>query len=342
MEEPVRKYTPCLTIAKFEQLAIGDQKTQTRTATTTTTTTTMTTTAASASGGGGRERGETSPLASPRSGSNKILSSSPQRVPKELWRMVNDLYQHFIKEKGLFIETGNQMELIELREALDMGIPFPKHSGFSMAELLLSWLQSLRGSVIPDEVLVGIENLPELPKDAAQAAQISMENLRNTYRIGCRTLLDGLSPVRYNTFIYIVSFLKEILKHHPSNKLTPQKLAKVFSRCLLSPIPSTSIRHDMNSKSDTNSRTSNGGSSGNSSSSNCGGGGGGGTMMLSVSPQQATTTASTATSTCFIQMEEETTISHLNFSSAQRTQQFIVRAEKLERMLLFFFSTSTI
>lgn len=150
-------------------------------------------------------------------------NSTSQKVPKELWRMVNDIYQHFMQDKNLFVEGGNKTELAQLREALDTGQPFPPHSGYSTAELLLTWLQSLRQRVVPDEIL---------------GAAISSAN--GNLSAACRSLLDMLPPVRYNVVIYLVSFLREVLKHSATNKLTAEKLAFVFSRCLVSPYQAAS------------------------------------------------------------------------------------------------------
>ncbi|EGZ10567.1 multiple inositol polyphosphate phosphatase-like protein [Phytophthora sojae] len=139
-------------------------------------------------------------------------------VPKELWRMVNDIYENYMQEKNLFVEAGSKVEIVQLREALDTGAPLPTHSGYSMAELLVRWLQALRQSVVPDEAL---------------AAAVTSAN--GNMAQGCRALLDALSPVRYNVVVYLVSFLREVLKHNATNKLTPEKLAFVFGRCLVSP-----------------------------------------------------------------------------------------------------------
>jgi hypothetical protein len=131
--------------------------------------------------------------------------------------MVNDLFQHSMQERNLFVEPGNKQELVVLREALDTGAPFPPHTSYSMAELLLAWLQSLRGSVVPDDIIV-------------QALANGAGNVTQT----CRLLLDTLPPVRYNVLVYIVAFIKEVLKHVQGNKLTAEKLSYVFSRCIVS------------------------------------------------------------------------------------------------------------
>lgn len=49
----------------------------------------------------------------------------------------------------------------------------------------------------------------------------------------CRQSLLLLTPAHYNAFIYLVSFLRECLKHADSNKLSPAQLVLVFAGCLM-------------------------------------------------------------------------------------------------------------
>lgn len=49
----------------------------------------------------------------------------------------------------------------------------------------------------------------------------------------CRQALLLLTPAHYNAFIYLVSFLRECLKHADNNKLTPAQLVLVFAGCLM-------------------------------------------------------------------------------------------------------------
>lgn len=147
----------------------------------------------------------------------RVSGGSVQKIPKELWRMVNDIYEHAMDDVDLFLEPGDQAEIVQLREALDTGHEFPAHRGSSTAELLVSWLQSLRESVIPDDVLVSA-----LANGHANVAQT------------CRLLLDQLSPLRFNVIIYLISFLKELLNRRQTNRSNPEALAAVFSSCLVS------------------------------------------------------------------------------------------------------------
>ncbi|ETW04415.1 hypothetical protein H310_04696 [Aphanomyces invadans] len=129
-----------------------------------------------------------------------------QKIPKELWRMVDALYTHGLDAPNIFLDT-DQSEAAVLREALDTGAPFPVHRPQSMAALLVHWLQSLRESVVPEASL-----------SADTTASVTV---------------DGLATVHFNTFIYVSSFLREVLLHTPRNLLNTSKIAHVFGRCLL-------------------------------------------------------------------------------------------------------------
>ncbi|OQR85018.1 inositol polyphosphate 5-phosphatase [Achlya hypogyna] len=138
--------------------------------------------------------------------------ASVQKIPKELWRMVDALYVHGLRTPHLFLDTAKEAvaEAPAIREALDAGTAFAPHRPQSMASVLLHWLQTLRESVVPEQAL----------------------NLESP-----RAVVDALSPIHYNTFIYVLSFLRELLKHSDDNQLHVSKLAPVFGRCLLGYAP---------------------------------------------------------------------------------------------------------
>nr|CCA22575.1 inositol polyphosphate 5phosphatase putative [Albugo laibachii Nc14] len=148
--------------------------------------------------------------------SERASDAQHQQIPKELWRIIDDLYQFSLGKRNLFVEAGNPSEMQGLREALDTGSTFPTHSAHSMAEVLLTFLQSLNENVIREDFL-------------SHAYANGHGNIAQT----CRQLLHALPPLRYNIFIYILAFLKEVLVHQQSNMLTPEKLSYVFSRCLV-------------------------------------------------------------------------------------------------------------
>ncbi|OQS05047.1 inositol polyphosphate 5-phosphatase [Thraustotheca clavata] len=139
-------------------------------------------------------------------GAIKRDSNSVQRIPKELWRMADDLYTSGLNTPNLFLEHAAEAETQIIREALDTGSAFTSHRPQAMASVLLHWLQTLRESVLPEQIL----------------------NLESS-----RAILDSLAPIHYNTFIYLLSFLREVLNHGSENNLHVSRLACVFSRVLL-------------------------------------------------------------------------------------------------------------
>jgi hypothetical protein len=45
--------------------------------------------------------------------------------------------------------------------------------------------------------------------------------------------LEQLPPLNYNVFVYLISFFREVLKHHESNRLNTDKLATICCKTLL-------------------------------------------------------------------------------------------------------------
>ena len=43
------------------------------------------------------------------------------KIPKELWRLVDYIYKHGMRENGLFQESGNPRDFEIIREKLDTG-----------------------------------------------------------------------------------------------------------------------------------------------------------------------------------------------------------------------------
>jgi inositol polyphosphate 5-phosphatase INPP5B/F len=149
--------------------------------------------------------------------------ASHLRIPKELWRVVDYLFRNCTEEEDLFLETGDSNEMAQLREALDTGVEFAaKIYPHSMAETLLRFLESLEMPVIPYQLYNQLL--------AAAAAQSPTQ---------AKAVIARLPEVYYNTFFYIVAFLREMLQLSPKNKLTPEKLAFVFSSVLIRPPPGT-------------------------------------------------------------------------------------------------------
>lgn len=149
----------------------------------------------------------------------EIEKFSKLRVPKELWRIVDYIYKNCMDEEDLFLESGDQEEMERIREALDTGAEFGKvDNPHSMAETLLTFLGSLSEPVIPSDKY---RQVLEASQSYAHARQ----------------MVSTLPEVHFNVFYYLMAFLRVVLQHEQKNKLTPEKLALVFSNVLI-PQPS--------------------------------------------------------------------------------------------------------
>jgi len=144
---------------------------------------------------------------------SKVLS-----VPKELWRIVDYIFRHGMDHAGLFITGGKQEEIDKIRECLDTGQEFAKYSMHSMGEVLIAFLKSLSEPVYP----------PSLVEQYSEGMALNA---------WCKQSLLQLSPAHYNVFIYMTSFLREVLKHSAKNKLTAGQLVLIFSQCLMQAAP---------------------------------------------------------------------------------------------------------
>lgn len=136
-------------------------------------------------------------------------------IPKELWRIVDAIYGKGLHEKELFTASSYDEEVHNIREALDTGEPFGEFHVHSMADVLVSFLTSLSDTIVPTSLFPNLE--------------IDAQNLQSY----ARELLEGLPPIHYNVFVYMISFFRECLSHHKSNQLTTVKLARLCVTCLV-------------------------------------------------------------------------------------------------------------
>ncbi|XP_078485744.1 inositol polyphosphate 5-phosphatase OCRL isoform X2 [Ciona intestinalis] len=149
----------------------------------------------------------------------KHHSSQMLNVPKELWRLLDHLYQYARHQPDLFQKPGLHEELKMIQENLDsqlptVGTPLPG-SNHSVAEALLVFLEALPEPVIPFEFY-------------PMCLQIY-----NNYDQG-QELIHKMPPHHVNVFNYIISFLQELPKYE-ENGLNLHLLATIFSGLLLRP-----------------------------------------------------------------------------------------------------------
>ena len=60
------------------------------------------------------------------------------------------------------------------------------------------------------------------------STEIDSQNIQMT----ARRVLEELAPIHYNVFVYVISFLREVLGQRQQNLVTPAKLARICSTCL--------------------------------------------------------------------------------------------------------------
>ena len=129
-------------------------------------------------------------------------------VPKELWRIIDALYERGLDERDLFMARGDPDEICRVRECLDNGTAFEKVGVHSMAQVLTSFLSNLSTPIVPESLF------PTQDIDAQNIQAFT------------RQFLEDMLPVPYNVFIYIISFFREVLLHKQRNRLSPAKVAR--------------------------------------------------------------------------------------------------------------------
>lgn len=141
-------------------------------------------------------------------------------VPKELWRIIDAIYEKGVGEPHLFVEQGVPEEVNRIRECLDTGSRFGQFKIHSYADALISFLESLSSPVVPSQLFPSVE--------------IDSVNLQSS----ARRLLEELPPVHYNIFVYVISFFREVLVHRERNLLSAAKVARV---CCTTMAPGTGL-----------------------------------------------------------------------------------------------------
>mmetsp|Transcript_19002 Transcript_19002/g.26730 ORF Transcript_19002/g.26730 Transcript_19002/m.26730 type:complete len:284 (+) Transcript_19002:247-1098(+) len=143
----------------------------------------------------------------------KVNPEAVLTLPKELWRLVDFIYRKGIDEEDLFLTSGDYNQIADIRECLDTGRAFRDFSVHSMAEALIQFLVNLSEPIFSTSIV---------------------DDLRSDSNINdfCKQALLRLTPIHYNTFIYLISFLREVLKHTKANKLTSTKIVPLFAKCI--------------------------------------------------------------------------------------------------------------
>jgi len=163
-----------------------------------------------------------------RRGAEEDLSPAPSEeshaqklgIPKELWRLVDALWSgKALQEKDLFQAVADPSEVAAIRESLDCGADFPLHCApHAYTEALTT--------------LLGALPRPLLPPDLYPTVEVD----ESSHRQLCKRFLDALPPLSYNVFVYMTSFLREVLAQQNYNRTSADKLALVCLGCMTPPM----------------------------------------------------------------------------------------------------------
>ena len=148
----------------------------------------------------------------------KHISKPPLSLPKEIWRLVDALVSgDALREKDLFAAPAVPEELVTIREALDCGQEFTVAcSPHSYAHALQDLLCALP--------------VPLLAFELYPVAEVETQQLR----VWARRFLDALQPVQYNVFVYLCSFLREVLALREFNRCTEERLVELCLQTMTS------------------------------------------------------------------------------------------------------------
>ena len=141
------------------------------------------------------------PLPSANTSANESNQTGQMSIPKELWRLVDALWQGGMRERDLFVSSADPSEVSCIRECLDTGTQFPSCSAHSIVEALLQFISSLPQPLLPPDLY------PTL-------ADVEPPNLR----AWSRNFLEQLPPINYNVFVYLLSFERELLALREFNR----------------------------------------------------------------------------------------------------------------------------
>ncbi|XP_065351777.1 inositol polyphosphate 5-phosphatase OCRL isoform X1 [Cloeon dipterum] len=157
-----------------------------------------------------------------KAGVNPPKEQTPLPVPKEIWFLVDHLYKLGLEQQHLFEHPGLHTELILIRNWLDEGSKEPiPGSVHSVAEALLLLLESTAEPVVPFSLHA---KCLDASSNYAQSKEI----------------VNQLPIHRKNIFLYLCSFLQELLNYSNRNGLDAKTLATLFGGVFLREPPRTS------------------------------------------------------------------------------------------------------
>lgn len=143
-----------------------------------------------------------------------VTVSTALSVPKELWRLIDAIHHKGIQTPGLFVESGLREEVSRIRECLDTETAFGQFRLHSYTEALVAFLSSMSAPIVHTRMFPAVE------LDAQNVQSIA------------RRFLEDLTPIHYNTFVYVISFFRQVLTMRNHNGLSAAKAARICVRCM--------------------------------------------------------------------------------------------------------------
>ncbi|KAJ3431209.1 hypothetical protein M0812_02885 [Anaeramoeba flamelloides] len=164
-------------------------------------------------------------------GNRNVKKNVSSFIPKELWKLVNYINENCLDYPGIFMQQGFSKENQKIRDILDNDVDFAfDGSPLSVSETILHFLNSIAVSVIP-----------------VQFYKICLESVKS--KRDCFEIIKQLPIIHQNVFIYLISFLKQLLKYGKKNKLEKDSIALIFSTVILrSPTKQISSKKDRKDK----------------------------------------------------------------------------------------------
>ncbi|XP_074596766.1 oculocerebrorenal syndrome of Lowe isoform X2 [Brevipalpus obovatus] len=141
-------------------------------------------------------------------------------IPKEIWLLVDHIFKYGLMQEDLFQQPGLHSQFQTIREEVDKGeIKGRSTSIHSVAEALLIFFEALSEPLIPYNYY-----------------EKAIDNYHNF--IASKQIINDIPDSHRKVFYYLVSFMRELLRHSNHNRLDNKILSSIFGGLVLRAPPS--------------------------------------------------------------------------------------------------------
>ena len=129
--------------------------------------------------------------------------------------------EHGKTTPNIFLTSGNAHSQRAIREKFDTGVPLVpgEDDVLTVAFVLMDFLHTLMTPILPVNILNDIVSMYETEGD------------KNEHVV--QQLLYTLPKDNSMSFVYLLSFFREMLSCADKNKLTPEKISELLCECLV-------------------------------------------------------------------------------------------------------------